>query len=461
MVELVRHALVLRGAHVVVRGREVRVRGDLVFADGPAVHVEGARGGGGRGGGAEAGGPSRSSVCFGRTRTHTRMHVDSAMPGLLLGGAPPPGWGMGAFVKGRAKKEAKSEEREKQKAKEAVGPPKTTPKSGSLLLAPKRTSNLLSNLRRNAFCAVPALPAPTPRPTYRSPGFMDSPSTDSATAARIAAARAEALSMLNGPFSPPPNPTSANPPSDAADHFGRHSMDDPEPDTEPYTPGRLASTSFSSTADAYLYPSYSSPPKPKPVFVPASVTVKVPPADEVFTKGTDAALAQSLGKASPRGGSPKGQARPEHQKSSSGGGALIFTQSEARSLQARVRGDRRQLHALKRLVAPDLKRVEGAFVELMTRVMVRGEAVGNADKALVSTDHLHQNNHHHELTLPYPLSRRRLAPSRCLPAAPPPPSRPRSSQRSSRPCPCPGPPSPATSASRSLSPSTCPGGGRR
>ncbi|GMI18929.1 hypothetical protein TeGR_g726, partial [Tetraparma gracilis] len=159
-------------------------------------------------------------------------------------------------------------------------------------------------------------------------------------------------------------------------------MDDPEPDTEPYTPGRLASTSFSSTADAYLYPSYSSPPKPKPVFVPASVTVKVPPADEVFTKGTDAALAQSLGKASPRGGSPKGQARPEHQKSSSGGGALIFTQSEARSLQARVRGDRRQLHALKRLVAPDLKRVEGAFVELMTRVMVRGEAVGNADKAL-------------------------------------------------------------------------------
>ena len=60
---------------------------------------------------------------------------------------------------------------------------------------------------------------------------------------------------------------------------------------------------------------------------------------------------------------------------------MNFTADEVKALTDELKTRDGAFH-MKRLVSPSLKRIEKALTELLTRVMTRGEALGNSEKAL-------------------------------------------------------------------------------
>ncbi|GMH58073.1 hypothetical protein TL16_g02529 [Triparma laevis f. inornata] len=156
-------------------------------------------------------------------------------------------------------------------------------------------------------------------------------------------------------------------------------MCDPEPVAQaPYTPGKmfqsLASEAGSSKA-SFIYPTYGKQGgKCKaPPFKPTSVTVETIDAASAYNY-QHGHLLHSFEKTA---SSPRRDDKVPQQNTNE----MNFTGGEVRALTDELKTRDGAFH-MKRLVSPSLKRIEKALTELLTRVMARGEALGNSEKAL-------------------------------------------------------------------------------
>jgi len=260
-----------------------------------------------------------------------------------------------------------------------------------------------------------------------------SPSLDPATKDRIEKARKEALRLLNGDFSPeggtvnervvlqtqstssppPPTPSFSSPQHHMYHTTTRTGRDNVEhssdvPPTNPkgrsnigrhptelqedkdYTPGKI----YQATVDAettseehFAYPSYrkasSATPKSqsrnRPAFRPASVRVTVPEPPSLSTSHPTN-LIHSLN-LSPSSYSPRTSASPKSPSPNKDSTPSSFTPDEIYQLIGTLATREGHLK-LKRLVSPSIKKVKESLVQLLTRVISRGESLGDANKAL-------------------------------------------------------------------------------
>ena len=150
----------------------------------------------------------------------------------------------------------------------------------------------------------------------------------------------------------------------------------------PQSPSPQVNGAKKGAAHGSAAPAYAT----RPSFRPTSVHVKLP---DPFLDNDDSLhppssqLSQSFSNTSPSSSSFHATRgiRSSSKKKIMGGVSTSFTEEEVRTLAGRL-STREGTLGLKRLVSPSIGKIESALTQLLTRVISRGESLGDANKAL-------------------------------------------------------------------------------